>query len=178
MKRLCVFCGSSSGVRDAYDETARALGHEIARRRWGLVYGGGKIGAMGAVADAVLDLGGEVIGVIPNHLVHREFAHDGITELQVVDSMYERKARMTQLANAFVALPGGVGTLDELFEVVALAQLNVHGKRCGILNVAGYYDHMLRFMETAVREGFVPAQSWEAVVVESDPVRMLEALLE
>jgi uncharacterized protein (TIGR00730 family) len=176
MKRLCVFCGSSSGVRDAYNETARVLGHELARRRWGLVYGGGKIGLMGAVADAVLDLGGEVIGVIPDHLVHREFAHDGVTELQVVDSMHERKARMTQLADAFVALPGGVGTLDELFDVVALAQLNVHGKRCGILNVAGYYDHLLRFMETAVEEGFIPAHSWAAVVVASDPVTMLDRL--
>ncbi len=137
MKRLCVFCGSNLGARAAYRDAARALGKEMTRRGIGLVFGGSNIGLMGVIADTVLDAGGEAIGIMPFHLVRKEIAHRQLTELRVVNSMHERKALMADLADGFIALPGGFGTYDELCEVVTWAQLGLHQKPCGLLNVAG-----------------------------------------
>ena len=153
--RLCVFCGSSSGRSPAYAAAARAVGELFARRRIGLVYGGGNVGLMGIVADAARAAGGEVIGVIPRPLVDRELAHAGLTELHVVGSMHERKQRMHDLADGFVALPGGFGTLDELFEALTWAILGVHQKPCGLLDVDGFWAPLLRLVEQQVAEEFV-----------------------
>lgn len=155
MKRLCVFCGSATGRQAAYADTARALGAEVARRGLGLVYGGGSVGLMGSLADAALAAGGEVIGVIPRGLATKELAHDGLGQLHLVDTMHERKALMASLADGFVALPGGLGTLEELLEVLTWAQLGIHRKPVGLINVAGYWDHLLALLAHAVREGFV-----------------------
>ena len=155
MKRVCVFCGASEGVRPAYADAARRLGAELVARGLGLVYGGCAVGLMGVLADAVLRRGGEVIGVIPEPLVTRELAHTGLTELRVVGSMHERKATMSALVDGFVALPGGLGTLDETFEVLTWAQLGFHAKPVGGLNVAGYWDGLRRMLGHAVEEGFV-----------------------
>jgi uncharacterized protein (TIGR00730 family) len=155
MKRVCVFCGSSVGARASYVDAARLLGGELARRKLGLVYGGGSVGLMGAVADAVLAAGGEAIGVIPGPLASRELAHTGLTEMRVVASMHERKATMESLADGFIALPGGLGTLEETLEILTWAQLGIHQKPVAILNVDGYYDGLLRLLTHAVREGFV-----------------------
>src|ERR671931_564342 len=143
MKRICVFCGSNIGLRNVYFAVAQATGVALARRGIGLVYGGGRVGLMGVVADAVLKEGGEVIGVIPEALTTREVAHQGLDDLRVVGSMHERKALMAELANAFIALPGGYGTLEEFCEVLTWAQLGLHRKPCGILNVEGFYDSLL-----------------------------------
>ena len=155
MKRVCVFCGSNPGIRPEYVEAARALAAEVARRGMGLVYGGAAVGVMGALADAALREGGEIIGVIPRGLAAREIAHTGLTELRQVDSMHERKAMMASLADGFIALPGGLGTLDETFEVLTWAQLGIHRKPVGILDVAGYYDGLRRFLTHAVEEGLL-----------------------
>jgi len=144
LRRLCVFTGSSAGVRPEYREAARDLGRLLAQRGIGLVYGGARVGLMGAVADAALEAGGVVIGVIPQGLVAKEIAHTGLTELRVVASMHERKAMMADLADGFVALPGGWGTLEEFFEVLTWAQLGLHAKPCGLLNVGGYFDGLLK----------------------------------
>jgi uncharacterized protein (TIGR00730 family) len=158
MKRICVFCGSSAGARPAYAGAARVLGEELVRRGLGLVYGGGSVGLMGALADSVLAKGGEVIGVIPGPLASRELAHPHVTEMRVVESMHERKATMARLADAFIALPGGLGTLEETLEILTWSQLGIHRKPVGILNVEGYYDGLLRFLSHAVREGFVRSE--------------------
>jgi hypothetical protein len=155
VERVCVFCGSSPGNRPEYRETAEALGRAFAERGIGLVYGGASVGSMGAIADAVLAGGGQVIGVMPRTLVEREVAHHGLSELHVVESMHDRKALMTQLSDAFVALPGGHGTLDELFEALTWSQLGIHDKPIAILNVAGYWDPLLAMMERASEEGFL-----------------------
>ena len=155
IKRVCVFCGSSWGARPVYEETARAVGEAIARRGLGLVYGGAQVGLMGVVADAVLHSGGEVIGVIPEMLADKELAHRGLTELRIVASMHERKAQMAELADAFIALPGGLGTWEEFCEVVTWAQLGLHRKPCGLLNVEGFYDALQALTDHAVAEGFV-----------------------
>src|SRR5512142_817811 len=155
MKRVCVFCGSSVGVNPEYARMARRLGGALARRGMGLVYGGGGIGLMGAVADAALDAGGEVVGVIPRALQLRELAHANLTALHVVGSMHERKAKMAELSHAFVALPGGMGTLEELAEILTWAQLGLHQKPCGLLDVAGYYQPLVGFFDRAVAEGFL-----------------------
>ena len=155
MRRLCVFAGSSSGGRPEYRHAAEELGRTLGERRIGLVYGGARVGLMGVVADATLAARGEVIGVIPEALVAKEVAHTGLSDLRVVDSMHERKAVMADLADGFIALPGGWGTLEELFEVVTWAQLGLHRKPCGLLNAAGYFDGLLTFVDHSIHEGFV-----------------------
>jgi uncharacterized protein (TIGR00730 family) len=155
MRRVCVFAGSNAGRNDTYTQEAAVLGRLLASRGIGVVFGGGKVGLMGTLADAALAAGGEVIGVIPSALVSKEVAHDGLTELRVVTSMHERKAMMAELSDAFIALPGGWGTLEELFEVITWAQLGLHGKPCGLLNAGGYFDPLLTFLTHAVEEGFV-----------------------
>ncbi len=160
---LCVYCGSSSGKHPEYAEQARAFGTEMARRGITLVYGGGNVGLMGVVADAVLAGGGQVIGVIPRQLVDREVAHAGLTELQVVDTMHQRKTRMFELSDAFVALPGGFGTLDEIFEMLTWAQLGLHSYPCAFLDVRGYYAPLRGMMDHMVGEGFVRAVQRENV---------------
>jgi uncharacterized protein (TIGR00730 family) len=174
MKRVCVYCGSSAGRLSRYREAARALGHEIAARGLGLVYGGAGIGVMGAVADAVLSRGGEAIGVIPHNLATKEVAHAGLSELLVVASMHERKARMEELSDGFIALPGGWGTFEEIFEMLTWAQLGMHQKPCGLLNVAGYYDHLFTFLEHAVAENFVRSEHQPMIIMEQDPVSLLD----
>ena len=176
MRRLCVFCGSSVGNQPAYAEAARAMGALLAARGIGLVYGGGHVGLMGVLADAVMADGGEVIGVIPQTLADREIAHTGLTELRVVDSMHTRKAMMAELADAFVAMPGGVGTFEEFFEVVTWTQLGVHRKPCGLLNVNAFYTPLAAFIDQAVSEGFIRPIHRAAVVVDSDPARLLDTL--
>src|SRR2546421_2418842 len=154
MRRVCVFCGSRTGTAPVYAEEARRLGAALCRRGLGLVYGAGNIGLMGVLADAVLAHGGEVIGVIPRALVDKELAHAGLTQLHIVETMHQRKALMEQLADAFVALPGGYGTGDELFEILTWAQLHIHAKPIGLLNVAGYFDALLAWLNHTVAEGF------------------------
>ena len=155
MKRICVFCGSATGARPAYAAAARDLGEALVARGLGLVYGGGSVGLMGVLADAVLAAGGEVIGVIPGPLASRELAHAGLTALHVVDSMHERKAMMASLCDGFVALPGGLGTFEETLEVLTWAQLGIHRKPVGVLNVEGYWDGLRHLLAHAVGEGFV-----------------------
>ncbi len=155
MKRVCVFCGSNFGARPAYREAAEKLGTLLAERGIGLVYGGAHVGLMGAVADAALAAGGEVIGVIPQSLVALEVAHEGLAALRIVDGMHERKARMAELADALVTLPGGLGTFEEFFEILTWAQLGPHPKSCGLLNVAGFFDPLLALVEHTIEEEFV-----------------------
>src|SRR5205814_7524866 len=155
MRRICVFCGSAFGSRPAYRDAAKRFGSALATRGLGLVYGGGSVGLMGVLADAVLAEGGEVIGVIPGPLASRELAHTGLTELRVVGSMHERKATMAELSDGFIAMPGGLGTLEETLEILTWAQLGIHRKPVGVLNVEGYYDALLQLLSHAVREGFV-----------------------
>jgi uncharacterized protein (TIGR00730 family) len=176
MRRVCVFCGSSIGQQPAYAESARAMGTLLARRGLGLVYGGGHVGLMGVVADAVLKAGGEAIGVIPQSLADREIAHGGLTQLHVVDSMHTRKAMMAELSDAFVAMPGGVGTFEEFFEAVTWTQLGLHRKPCGLLNVNGFYAPLAAFIDQAVTEGFIKPVHRTAIVVDSDPARLLDTL--
>lgn len=172
--RLCVFCGSSDGTRPQYLEAAEAVGRALARRRIGLVYGGGRRGVMGALADAALLGGGEVIGIIPAPLATKEIAHHGVTELRVVDSMHQRKAMMADLADGFVALPGGFGTYEELFEVITWSQLGIHAKPCGLLNVAGYFDPLIELMDHAMTEGFVRTDHRTMVLLERDIDRLID----
>jgi len=174
MKSCCVFCGSSPGARAEYREVATALGREIAGRGLRLVYGGASVGLMGAVADAALDAGGEVVGVIPHALAKKEVMHEGLTELRYVDSMHERKAMLGDLADAFIALPGGLGTFEELLEVLTWAQLGIHQRPCGLLNVAGYYDPMLAMIERAVEERFVRAEHRGLLMAASEPAELLD----
>ena len=178
LKRVCVFCGSSPGVRPEYAEAARAMGRALVARGVGLVYGGGRTGLMGVVADAVLEGGGEVTGVIPDALMAREVGHQGVTQLHVVGSMHERKAMMASLSDAFVALPGGFGTWEEYCEVLTWAQLGLHPKACGLLDVAGYYAPFVALMDHAVAEGFVRPQHRALVLQATDPERMLTLLEE
>jgi uncharacterized protein (TIGR00730 family) len=174
MKRICVFCGSSSGIRPLYAETARVLGSTMVKRNLGLVYGGGNVGLMGAIADAVTAGGGQVVGVIPEALVERELAHRGVAELLVVRSMHERKAKMAELSDAFIAMPGGFGTFEEFCEIITWAQLGLHRKPCGILNVEGYYDPLLSLFDQAVSEGFVHPENRQIIIQETDPERLLD----
>ena len=168
MKRVCVFCGSNPGVREDYRNSAQALARALAGRALGLVYGGGNVGLMGKLADSMLQAGGEVIGVIPRSLVAKEVAHHGVTELRIVDTMHERKALMNDLSDAFIALPGGFGTLDEFFEILTWSQLGIHGKPSGLLNVAGYYDRLLAMLDHAVAEGFLRPAHRDLVIADSD----------
>jgi uncharacterized protein (TIGR00730 family) len=176
MKRLCVFCGSSPGNDPRYLEAARATGRLLAERGLGLVYGGGSVGLMGAVADAALAAGGEVIGVIPQVLAIRELAHRSLTTLHVVGSMHERKALMAELADGFVALPGGMGTLEELSEVLTWAQLGLHRRPVGLLDVAGYYRPLAQFFDQAVTAGFLRPAHRQLLLVGEAPGPLVDAL--
>ena len=176
MRRICVFCGSSTGLRPDYRLAAEAMGTALARRGQELVYGGGKVGLMGIMADAALAAGGRVTGVIPQALVAKEVGHAGLTELRVVRSMHERKALMAELADGFVALPGGMGTLDEMFEILTWAQLGIHAKPCGLLNVAGYFDPLLGFVRHSVAEGFVRQEHGSMLQVAAQPDALLDLL--
>jgi uncharacterized protein (TIGR00730 family) len=175
MKRVCVFCGSSNGVRPEYLAAARALGETLARRGLGLVYGGASVGLMGAVADAALAAGGQVIGVIPATLDKKEIAHRALTELHVVDSMHTRKQMMADRADAFIALPGGLGTMEELFEVLTWRLLGIHQKPAGLLDVAGYYAPLTDFLKNTIREGFLKPEQLQLHVA-SDADALLDAL--
>ncbi|MCW5854134.1 MAG: TIGR00730 family Rossman fold protein [Anaerolineae bacterium] len=176
MQRVGVFCGSSPGKRDVYGDAARALGQALAGRGLGLVYGGGRVGLMGTVADAVLAAGGEVIGVIPTALSAKEIAHPGLTQQHIVPTMHERKALMADLADAFIALPGGYGTLDEFCEILTWAQLGLHRKPCGLLNTDGYFTPFLQFINHAVAEGFVWPIHRDIVLVGDEPGALLDRL--
>jgi uncharacterized protein (TIGR00730 family) len=176
VKRICVFCGASPGARPAYREATCELASMLVGEGIGVVYGGGGVGLMGALADAVLEEGGEITGVIPRSLVDREIAHRDVKDMRVVGSMHERKALMAELADAFVALPGGIGTLEELFEVYTWAQLGLHQKPCGLLNVDGYYDGIADFLSHAVAERFLRDETRALLMVEPDAGTLLERL--
>ena len=173
---VCGFCGSSPGAEPAYRAAAEALGREVAAKGMRLVYGGAKVGLMGAVADAALAAGAEVIGILPQALVDREIGHKGLTRLEIVSSMHERKARMAELSDAFVALPGGVGTLEEIFEIWTWGQLGFHAKPAGFLNVLGYYDHLRAFLDHAVGQAFLQAPHRDMLMFREDAPSMLAAL--
>ncbi len=173
MKRVCVFCGSSPGARPEYVLAARELGQLLAKKKIGLVYGGARVGIMGALATAAVEAGGEVTGVMPGALVRKEVAHTGLKDLRIVETMHERKALMAELSDGFVALPGGLGTIEEFFEVLTWAQLGMHDKPCGLLNVNGYFDPMVAFIDHAVAQQFVSPASRSLVIVESSPETLL-----
>ena len=176
IERVCVFCGSSAGADPRHLEAAVSFGRVLAERRIGLVYGGASVGLMGALADAVLSGGGHVTGVIPASLARRELAHEALPDLRVVATMHERKALMADLADAFVALPGGIGTLDETFEILTWAQLGLHRKPLGLLDVAGYYQPLLAFLDHAVAQRFLRPEHRAQVLVADDPRRLLDVL--
>jgi uncharacterized protein (TIGR00730 family) len=176
MKRLCVFCGSRTGAAPIFADQTRLLGETLAQRGIGLVFGAGHIGLMGVLADAVRQGGGETVGVIPQSLVERELAHQQLTDLRVVESMHDRKALMAELADGFVALPGGFGTLDELFEILTWAQLKFHAKPMGMLNVAGFFDPLLQWIDQAIEADFVKAKSRELLIVDDDVERLLDRI--
>ena len=173
MKRLCVFCGSSHGNAAVFAEAARALGAALAARNIELVFGGSNVGLMGVVADAVLASGGRVIGVLPRFMADKELAHTRLTELRVVETMHERKQLMAELADGFLALPGGFGTLEEIFEAITWGQLHLHAHPCGLLNVAGYFDSLLEFLRLSSASGFVRRAQFEALVVATTPDELL-----
>jgi uncharacterized protein (TIGR00730 family) len=176
LRRVTVFCGSNAGARPEYTQAARDLGRLLAARGIGLVYGGSGIGTMRELAAAALDAGGEVVGVIPRLLVEREVAYRDLPDLRVVDSLHERKAMMADLGDAFIALPGGLGTLDEFFEVVSWAQLGLHQKPCGLLNVCGYYDRLIDFLDHAVRQQFVRAEYLRLIEIDDSAEGLLQRL--
>jgi hypothetical protein len=173
-RNICVFTGSRHGSRPHYAEAAGALGRELVGRGYGLVYGGGNVGLMNVVANTVLELSGRVTGVIPNSLVSKEVAHRGLTELRVVGSMHERKAVMAELSDGFVAMPGGIGTMEEFFEVLSWAQLGLHEKPCGLLNVSGYYDALIRFLDHAVSQDFIKPKHRALMLVQENPGKLLD----
>ena len=177
IQRICVFCGSRPGSRPEYLEAARQLGSLLAERRIGLVYGGASVGVMGALANAALRAGSEVIGVIPESLVRWEVAHDHLTEMKVVNSMHERKALMAELSDAVIALPGGFGTFEELFETITWSQLGIERKPIGVLNVGGFYDGLLALVEHAIEEGFVPAQDRALILHAAEPAVLLDRIV-
>jgi uncharacterized protein (TIGR00730 family) len=173
---ICVFCGSASGRAPNYAAAARELGELLAERGIGLVYGGGNVGLMGELADAVLDAGGRAIGVIPQQLVDREIAHGGLTELHIVENLHQRKALMAELADAFLTLPGGVGTMEELFEVWSWGRLGLHSKPCGLLNVDGYFDSLRTLTDQMVTEGFLEPEYRKMLLIEEQPSVLLDRL--
>jgi len=177
-KSVCVYCGSSRGARPDYIAASEQLAQSMARNKLALVYGGAQVGIMGAIADELLRLGGNVYGVIPEALVDMEVAHNGLTELYVVKDMHERKAKMAALADGFISLPGGLGTLEETFEMLTWAQLGMHSKPCGLLNVAGFYNELLRFLDTANEEGFMRREHRELLLAETDPDKLLTRLID
>ncbi|HWI41948.1 MAG TPA: TIGR00730 family Rossman fold protein [Verrucomicrobiae bacterium] len=176
MQSVCIYCGSNRGSLAGYAEASRGVGRELARRGITLVYGGGNVGLMGEVADAATAAGGKVIGVIPQALVDKELAHAGLAELRVVGSMHERKALMADLSDAFIALPGGLGTLEELFEIATWTQLGFQHKPCGLLNVAGFYDQLLAFLDHATQQGFIRAEYRKIILADDRPERLLDAM--
>lgn len=176
MRRVCVFCGSRPGRREAYRLAAAEVGRLLAHRGMELVYGGGQVGLMGVLADAVLQAGGRVIGVIPDALAARELAHRGIQDLRIVTSMHARKALMADLADGFMALPGGVGTFEEFCEILTWAQLGLQAKPCGLLNVAGYYDPLLALFDRAIKEEFAPGQQRDWILEHTEPAALLDCM--
>ena len=174
--RLCVFCGSAPGARPAFADAARTIGREIGRRGWTLVSGGGRVGLMGTLADAVLQAGGRAVGVIPRFLYEREVGHEGLASLEIVESFAVRKERMGQLADAYLSLPGGVGTLDELFEAWSWSQAGLQNKPNGLLNVEGYYDELLRFLDRAVEDGLLKPAARRQLIAGTEPCGLLDAL--
>jgi len=178
MKRICVFCGSRPGADPIYADAAAATGRAIATAGAGVIFGGGSVGLMSVVANAALDAGGEVTGIIPKFLIEKEHLHPRVTDMRIVDTMHERKALMAKLADAFIALPGGFGTIEEIFEMLTWTQLKIHIKPCGFLNVNNYYTPMIAFLEHAVSEGFVAAEHRANIVTETDPERMVGRMLQ
>jgi uncharacterized protein (TIGR00730 family) len=176
IKRICVFCGSSYGHEEKYRKTAIQLGQLFVSRNIGLVYGGGDVGLMGTIANTVYDNGGEVIGIIPRHLADREVAHKGISDLRIVNTMHERKALMESISDAFIAMPGGFGTIEEIFEIITWAQLELHTKPCGFLNINGFYDKLFDFINTASLEGFIGKNNLDLMLLDNSPEKLLEKL--
>ncbi|MGE4111758.1 MAG: TIGR00730 family Rossman fold protein [Burkholderiales bacterium] len=176
MNNICIFCGSNTGRGDAYADAARAMVRTIAAAGHRIVFGGGKVGLMGVVAEAAIASGAYVIGVTPRRLLEHEVVHTGLSELHVADSMHERKVMMASRADAFIVLPGGMGTFDEMFEILTLTQLGVHEKPCGLLNVNGFYAPLMAFLDRAVEERFVRAEHRDMIVVDDDPARLLQRL--
>ncbi len=176
IKRICVFCGSSHGIEPEYAAAARRFAGVLFDRGIALVYGGGSVGLMGVLADEVLHLGGEVFGVIPETLAVKELAHDGLTRMFVVSSMHERKARMAELSDGFVALPGGLGTFEELFEVMTWTQLGIYRKPIGVLNVCGYFDPLVQLMENAIAQRFLKSEHRSVILVDEDPAALLDRM--
>ena len=174
MKRICVYCGSNDGSQPDYREAGRLLGNELANRGLGLVYGGASVGVMGAVADGVLEKGGEATGVLPHFFASKEIAHDGLDELIIVSSMHERKSRMAELADGFIALPGGWGTIEEIFEMLTWAQLGHHQKPCGLLNVNSYYDELSAFLDKAIQNRFVKEEFRPMMMIDDSPFSLLD----
>ncbi|KKX55858.1 TIGR00730 family Rossman fold protein [Brevibacillus borstelensis] len=176
MKRICVYAGSNPGTKPVYTEKAKELGMELAKRGLELVYGGSNMGLMGSTANAVLEAGGAAIGVMPRGLFRGEMAHSGLTQFYQVENMHERKAKMSELSDAFIALPGGYGTFEELFEALCWGQIGIHEKPVGVLNVDDYYSPLIQLVETAVAAGFMPATHKELLIVDSEPVKLLDKL--
>jgi uncharacterized protein (TIGR00730 family) len=174
MKRLCVFCGSSPGANPKYMKAAREIGHLLAGRCIGLVFGGGRVGIMGEIAKAVLDEGGEVIGIIPKKLADRKVAFTEIPDLRIVNSMHERKALMMELSDGFIAIPGGLGTIEEFFEVLTWAQLGLHRKPCGLLNVCHYYNKLIRFLDYVADQKFIEPEHRSMILIDDDPEKLLK----
>ena len=177
MKRICVYCGSSPGRLPEYLESASTLARELVSQDIGLVYGGASVGLMGNIADTVLENGGEVIGVIPKSLVDKEVSHTGLTELRIVQTMHQRKAVMAEISDGFIALPGGLGTIEELFEVLTWSQLGLHKKPCALLNVKQYYDSLSSFLDHAVEERFIKSIHREMLLIEDRPDELLKSML-
>jgi uncharacterized protein (TIGR00730 family) len=173
MRRICVFTGSRDGSHPEYAEAARQLGRELVERNYGLVYGGGNVGLMKIIADTVLDLGGHVTGVIPDSLVSKEVAHRGLSDLRIVQSMHERKAMMAALSDGFIALVGGIGTMEEFFEVLSWAQLGIHRKPCGLLNTGGYYNRLIEFLDHAVEHDFLKPKHRSLLILANEPPEIL-----
>jgi len=174
MKRICVFCGANTGKRDQYSTAAKDLAEELVSREIEIVYGGGRIGLMGVLAERAIELGGTVIGVIPESLATKEVAHDSVSELIVVGSMHERKAKMAELSDGFISLPGGIGTIEETFEMLTWSQLGFHNKPCGIINVAGFYNKLIEFLNHISEEKFFMDIYRRMLIVETDPSALLE----
>ncbi len=173
MRRICVYCGSNTGTRPEYAEAARNLAEVLVRHDLELVYGGAAKGIMGVIADAVLEFGGSAHGVIPKLLEQKEIAHSGLTQLHVVTSMHERKSMMAELADGFIALPGGFGTLEEIIEILTWGQLKFHDKPCGVLNVSGYFDHLLAYLDHAEQEGFLRPENRQMLLQDTDPAGLI-----
>ncbi len=178
MKRICVFCGSTKGINPSYEHVTRELGTLLVTNEIGLVYGGGNIGLMGVIAETVLKKGGEVIGIIPEALAEKELAYQELADLRIVQTMHERKALMEQLSDGFIALPGGYGTLEEICEMITWAQLGIHHKPCGLLNLEGFYDALLAFMDHQVQQEFVTPYNRRLITEADDPVSLLKLMID